>query len=56
MTVKKGALVREGGEVGLGSAAADSVVGRSPGWGEPGSVRELEYWREEGVEGRRLLG
>lgn len=44
MAMKKGALVREGGEVGLGSAAADSVVGRSPGWREPGSVEGVRVW------------
>ena len=43
MAVETGAVAREGGEVGLGSAAAEAVVGCGPGWGEPGSgigVRE----------------
>ena len=40
--METGAVVGEGGEVGLGRAAADSVVRCSPGWGEPGSVRGLE--------------
>ncbi len=46
--METGAVVREGGEVGLGSAAADSVVGCGPGWGEPGSGGDVRGWEVEG--------
>lgn len=47
MAVEFGAVVGEGGEVGLGCAAANSVVGCGPRWREPGSVRGSDYGREE---------
>ncbi len=49
--METGAVVREGGEVGLGSAAADSVVGCGPGWGEPGSEGDVRGWEVEGGGG-----
>ena len=42
--MEAGAVVGQGGEVGLGSAAADPVVGCGPGWGEPGSGTESDDW------------
>lgn len=54
MAVETGAVAGEGGEVGLGSAAAEAVVGCGPGWGEPGSVS----WVRKGCgwRGGSLLG
>lgn len=46
--MEAGGVVGEGGEVGLGSAAADAVVGRGPGWGEKGSGGVLEVGMEDG--------
>lgn len=54
--MKAYAVVRESGEVGVGGAAADSVVGCSPGWREPGSVTGLDCGREEGAGGGEILG
>lgn len=50
--MEAGAVVREGGEVGLGSAAADAVVGCGPGWGEEGSETGVRGW-EGGMVGER---
>ncbi len=48
--MEAGAVVREGGEVGLGSAAAEAVVGCGPGWGEEGSEIGVRGW-EGGMVG-----
>ena len=53
MAVKTGAVFGEGGEVGLGTATADSVVGCGPWRGEPGPGDVLGVWkRGEGCRER----